>query len=86
MSNLLSIPFGWIAWFGFVIVFGLFALGVINFDFLKKKKTQQPVEEPISEEPVSIEIEPSTKPTSVKTKKPSTKKTPKMSDKKSTKK
>jgi hypothetical protein len=55
MQHLLSIPFGWIAWLGFVIVFGLFALGVINFDFLKKKKTQQPIDEPTAE-PTSIPV------------------------------
>ena len=49
MQHLLSIPFGWIAWLGFVIVFGLFALGVINFDFLKKKKTIITTDEPTTE-------------------------------------
>jgi hypothetical protein len=57
MQHLLSIPFGWIAWFGFVIVFGLFALGVINFDFLKKKKTQQPIDEPTTEPTLTPVVE-----------------------------
>jgi len=57
MQHLLSIPFGWIAWFGFVIAFGLFALGVINFDFLKKKKTttDEPTTEPT---PTPVVVEP----------------------------
>ena len=81
MQHLLSIPFGWIAWFGFVIAFGLFALGVINFDFLKKKKTttDEPTTEPtptpvvVVEEPVVDVSKTGAKPKKTATKKPTTK-------------